>query len=139
MVFIKSVACFLAIPQGPEFEAVRGAVLGALKMSSVEPLELDDTSANLSPVISDMMESADFVIADVSKQSSNIFYVLGIADSLRKPTLMMAQRQASLQPDLQRRELLLYGAGEESKLAEYLHTWVGNVIERQRQRTVTRR
>jgi hypothetical protein len=139
MAFVPSVACFVAIPQGPEFDAVRRAVSEALTMSRVNVLELGDLSDNLSPVISDMMERADLVIADVSKQSSNIFYVLGIADSLRKPTLMMAQRQAPLQPDLQRRELLLYGVGEEPKLTEYLRSWVGDVIERQRQRNVIAR
>jgi len=139
MAFNPSIACFVAIPQSPEFDPVRRAVSQALEKSGVERLEAGDVSANLSPVTSDIIERADFVIAEVSTPNSNSFYVLGIADSLRKPTLMMAQRQAPLQADLLSREILLYGPGEEPKLTEYLRYWVGNVIERQRERSAPAR
>jgi hypothetical protein len=136
MAFNPSIACFVAIPQSPEFDAVRRAVSKALEKSGVERLEAGNVSASLSPVTSDIIERADFVIAEVSSPSSNSYYVLGIADSLRKPTLMMAQRQAELEADLRSREVLLYGPGDEPKLTEYLRSWVGDVIARQRQRNV---
>jgi len=140
MEFVPSLACFVAIPREPAFDAVRRAVSEALEQLKVERLEIGDMSGKLSPDISDTIARADFLIADASSQASNIFYILGIADSLRKPTLLMAQRQMPLQPDLQQRsELLLYGPGEEPKLTEYLRWWAENVIERQRQRSAPAR
>lgn len=128
-------SCFVDIPQTPEFDPVRRAVSQALQNSGIVPLESSDAPASLSPVTSDIIDRADFIVADVSQPSSNIFYLLGIADSLRKPTLLIAQRQAQLPPDMARREVLLYGPGEESKLTEYLGSWVSSVIEIQRQRS----
>jgi hypothetical protein len=136
MAFIKSLACFVAIPATPEFEAVRRAVSEALNQHQIERVVLEDLpSQDWAPVTSDIVERADFVIADVTSESSDIFYQLGMADALRKPTLVMAQRQIKLQGDLARHQLLLYRVGEESKLTEYLRSWVGEVIERQRQRS----
>ena len=129
------ISCFVDIPQAQEFDSVRQAVYQGLAKSGVEPLESSDAPASLSPVTSDIIERADFIIAEVSRPSSNIFYVLGIADSLRKPTLMLAQRQAELSPEMARREVLLYGPGEESKLTEYLGFWLSSVLEIQRQRS----
>ena len=140
MAFIRSLACFVAIPQSPEFQAVRQAVFEALDQFSVERLDLSYLSTNPStPVTSDIVERADFVIADVTSASSDVFYQLGIADALRKPTLMMAQREVTLQGDLNRHQLLLYRPGEEFKLTEYLRSWMAAIIERQQQRNAPAR
>lgn len=144
MAFVPSVACFVAIPQGPQFDAVRHAVSEALNQLKVDVQELgyvspNYVSPNLLPATSDLMEQADFVIADITSQSNDIFYELGVANALRKPTLLMAQQQVPLQGDLARYQLLLYRPGEEPKLTEYLRSWVGDVIERQRQRNVIAR
>jgi hypothetical protein len=136
MVFIKSVACFLAVPETAEFDAVRHAVSEALDEYQVERLRIDDvTGLPGLPIASDIIQRADFVIADVTSESSDIFYQLGVADALRKPTLVMAQREVALQGDLARHQLLLYRPGEELKLTEYLRSWVADAIERQRSRS----
>jgi hypothetical protein len=79
-----------------------------------------------------MMERVDFVIADVTNESANVFYELGLADALRKPTLIMAQKQVSLSGDLGRHKLLLYSPGEIPKLADYLRYWISNAISFER-------
>jgi hypothetical protein len=135
MVFIESSACFLAIPEGPGFEAVRKAVTEALDQFQVRSLDLGTLSPHSkAPNISDTVERVDFVIADVTSESADIFYQLGVADALRKPTLMMAQKQVSLPGDLGNHQLLLYGPEEVSKLVEYLRYWIPDVIAMQRQR-----
>ena len=135
-----SIGCFVAIPHEAEFEAVRRAVYEALEKSGVERVEFVSVSPNRwtspSSVTSDIVERADFVIADVTSQSANVIYELGIADALRKPKLIMAQHQVPLPFDLANDQLLLYRPGEETKLTEYLRSWVRDVIERQRQRNV---
>jgi hypothetical protein len=135
MAFIESSACFVAIPEGPAFEAVRRAVTEALEQFQVRPLDLGSLSAHSKASnTSDIVERVDFVIADVTSESGDVFYQLGVADALRKPTLMMAQKQVSLPGDLASHQLLLYGPEEVSKLVDYLRYWIPDVVAMQRQR-----
>ena len=122
----------MAIPEGPDFAAVREGVKQALDDSQVRVLEAGQPAASITANISDMMERVDFVIADVTNESANVFYELGLADALRKPTLIMAQKQVSLSGDLGRHKLLLYSPAEIPKLADYLRYWVSNAISFER-------
>jgi|ERR1700757_226900 hypothetical protein len=133
MAFIESPTCFVAIPEGPEFEAVRSAVMQALD-SHVRVLEAGQPAPSVTANTSDIMERVDFVIADVTKESADVFYLLGLADALRKPALIVAQKQVSLSGDLGRHKLVLYGSNEVPKLAEYLRYWVSNTISLERRK-----
>ena len=132
MPFIESPTCFVAIPEAPEFAAVREAVKRALDDSHVKPLESGEPSRSITSNTSSIMERVDFVIADVTNESADVFYQLGLADALRKPTLIMAQKQISLSGDLGRHKLLVYRPEEVAKLGDYLSFWVSNAISFER-------
>ena len=135
MAFVVSSACFVAIPEGPEFEGVRQAVTETLDEFAVRRLDLVSQFPGSSvPNISDIVDRVDFVIADVTTQSADIFYQLGVADALRKPALIMARKQVALPGDLARRQLLLYGPEEVSKLVDYLRYWISDAISLQRKK-----
>ncbi len=136
MAFTESPACFVTIPEGQEFDAVRHAVKAALDESQVRLLDSGSPSRSITSNTSDVMEQVDFVIADVTNESADIFYQLGLADALRKPVLIMAQKQVSLPGDLGHQRLLLYRPEEAPKLEDYLRYWISNAISFERRKTL---
>jgi len=137
MAFLESTSCFVAIPPGNEFAEVRQVVANALDdmhVTRLEPQTADETAQTSS---SDMLERADFVIADLTGPSKDILFDLGLAYALRKPVLMMAQGHVDLPADLAKQQLLLYRPQEVSKLAEYLRYWIPDVISLQRQKSAS--
>ncbi len=113
---------------------VRQTVTDALGEFQVEPLDvlkLEPGTAWAS-AIADMINQADFVIADVTGSPSNTVYELGIAYGLRKPALMLAQQQVSLPGDLALQQPLVYRADDLPKLREYLRYWIRDILSLQR-------
>jgi hypothetical protein len=79
------------------FEDYRGPVLKALSDAlseiGVEVLRFDEEvnpGASWANVITAAVRSADFVVVDVTRQNPNVFYELGFAHALRKPTILIA-------------------------------------------------
>lgn len=123
-------SCFVAIPSADEFTEVRKIVSACLADSHVTRLNPEDPSA----VSSELLERADFVIADVTGSDKYVLYALGAATSLRKPTFMMAQQQSDLPLDLATQQIVLYRPQDLGKLASYLRGWIPDVIALQRQK-----
>ncbi len=109
---------------------VRKIVSACLADLNVVPLNPEDPSAGSSQ----LLEQADFVIADVTDSDKFVLYVLGAATSLRKPTFMMAQQMSGLPLDLAHQQVVLYQPQELGKLSRYLREWIPDVIALQRQR-----
>lgn len=136
MPFLESSTCFVLIPEGDKFTAVRNVVTEALQKLDVRTLGSPSELPNLpaQSTTSDLLDRADFVIADVTDRSPSTFYVLGIADALRKPTLMLAQEQVPLPADLASQRLLVYRVDETAKLADYLGYWISDYMSMQKQK-----
>jgi hypothetical protein len=135
MAFVQSSACFVAIPRDPRFDSVRQVVAEALDESNVISVDIESQMPGSSVSnISETLERVDFVIADVTDEGSNTLYLLGVADGLRKPTLIMTQNRVPLPGDLARRQLLSYGPQEVSKLRDYLRYWIPDVMSLQLKR-----
>ena len=72
------------------------------------------------------IEQADIVIAEITPVNQNIFYELGYAHALRKPTILLAQRGAELPFDIRSYRVVFYndtigGKGEvERNLEKHL-------------------
>ena len=54
------------------------------------------------------IESADLVLADLSRRNANVFYEVGICHALHKPVLLLAQSIDDVPFDLRHRRVLLY-------------------------------
>src|SRR5947209_17712509 len=71
---------------------VLDAVRRALEEIGVEVFRFDDIGpgALWANAITDAVRSADFLVVDVTRQNPNVFYELGMAHALRKPTILLA-------------------------------------------------
>jgi hypothetical protein len=134
MAFRASPSCYLAIPSDPQFAAVREAVLEALRELDVEPVEASAPSKTSSP--NESLESADFVIADVTGSSRWVLYELGAANAWRKPALIISQAQNDVPPELGRLQVILYNLQQIRELGEYVRYWIKTTISVQRKRYV---
>jgi hypothetical protein len=54
------------------------------------------------------IEQADIVIAEITPANPNVFYELGYAHALGKPTILLAQREAKLPFDIQSFRVVFY-------------------------------
>jgi nucleoside 2-deoxyribosyltransferase len=68
------------------------------------------------------IESASLVIADLSEDSPNVWYELGFAHALRKPTILLVNRDAKFKipTDLEGQLFLPYRADDALALEEAL-------------------
>ncbi len=134
MPFLESSSCYIAIPAGQQFAEVRQVITQALEDMHITKLEAQTPDGKAWQSSSDLLERADFVIADLTGSNKTILFELGLAYALRKPTLMMSQESIELPGDLARQQVLLYRPQEVSKLSDYLHYWIPDVMTLQRQK-----
>jgi nucleoside 2-deoxyribosyltransferase len=71
-----------------------------------------------------VIEQSDSVIADVTSKQSNIYYELGLADAMRKPVLILAQKSQDVPPDFAGHRVLVYEPDDTEKLSRYLDYWI---------------
>jgi nucleoside 2-deoxyribosyltransferase len=66
--------------------------------------------AQWSNAISDAIQQADVIVADVSNTSPSVFYELGLARSLGKPMVILLSTEAkgALPPDLASYQIVTY-------------------------------
>lgn len=109
---MKKNRAIIIAPFDPSGEQVRDAVRRVLQELGIEVFRLDTlpVGSNLTYEIINGIEAADFIIADVSKQNPNVFYELGFAHALRKPTLLMTDQESlsSVPTDLSSNLYLIY-------------------------------
>jgi hypothetical protein len=78
------------------------------------------------------IEQAEIVIAEITPANPNVFYELGYAHALGKPTILLAQRESKLPFDIRSYRVVFYndtigGKGEvERDLRRHLDAIVGN-------------
>jgi nucleoside 2-deoxyribosyltransferase len=100
-------------------------VESALTDSSVVPLRVEEgfaPGAVWTNAVTDAIHQADLILADLSGKSPNVFYELGIAHALRKPTLLLVNTEAaqSLPSDLAGYNMLTYDPSDLSPLRRQL-------------------
>ena len=84
------------------------------KTLAVQPVRGDDvfTPTDILVDIWHSLNSADFVIADITGRNPNVLYELGIAHTLAKPVLIISRNAADIPIDLSTRRVILYGQSE---------------------------
>jgi nucleoside 2-deoxyribosyltransferase len=111
-------------------------VKAALAEAGIETISLDEDispGAMWASAITDAMYIADFVVVDLSTENPNIMYELGFAHALRKPTIILVSRRASISripSDLAGLPYLFYDPEEPTSLIRELRGWVRSLAAR---------
>jgi len=94
---------------------VLDAVRRALEEIEIEVFRLDNIAAGAlwANAITDAVRSCDLLVVDVTRQNPNVFYELGFAHAMRKPTILIASSEAtgSLPSDLAGFPYIVYEPG----------------------------
>lgn len=92
---------------------LRATIETTLRDHSIQPVSLDQ-QANAGSVwmsvVTDAIQTADLIVADVSRDSPYVLYELGFAHALRKPVLLLWNMASGtdLPSDLAGYQMLLY-------------------------------
>jgi nucleoside 2-deoxyribosyltransferase len=82
------------------------------------------------------IEDADVVIADCTGQNPNVFYELGMADSLRKPVILLTGEdpdKVKLPLDVRTRDFIVYDLNDHKSFLNRLDNALNNILFRQDQ------
>jgi hypothetical protein len=98
------------------FDAAGARVLDAVRRAllelNVEVFRFDniEPGASWANAITDAIRSSDFLVVDVTRQSANVFYELGFAHALRKPTILItsSEKSGALPSDLTGFQYIVY-------------------------------
>lgn len=102
---------FVIMPFDAGFDAVFDLVIRpSLESEGLEVLRADtlDTRQNILKDVIGGITNADLVVADISVANANVYYELGVAHGLRKPTLLLTQSVEEVPFDLRSYRLLVY-------------------------------
>lgn len=89
---MKTINALILSPMDSSYKRVRDTIQRTLRESGVSPVQIDDIirfGAQWANAVTDAIQKADFIVADVSRKNPNVLYELGYAHALRKPTLLM--------------------------------------------------
>jgi hypothetical protein len=106
------IRCFIVMPFSLDWsDDVHSTLSNACKTLGVQPVRGDDlfTPTDILADIWQSLNSADFVIADITGRNPNVLYELGIAHTLAKPVLIISRTAADIPIDLSTRRVILYG------------------------------
>jgi nucleoside 2-deoxyribosyltransferase len=118
-------------PMDLSYRQIRDTVRRVLTESGVRTIQIDEsfqsgTEWRLANAVTDAIQEADFIVADVSMKDPNVLYELGYAHALRKPTLLMLSidSKEEMPSDLAGYQMLTYNPRDiysiESQIIRFL-------------------
>ncbi len=115
---------FVAMPFAQEFMPVYVAIKDACLATGITPLRLDELSEP-GPIVNQMFReigAADFVVADVSSKNPNVYYEIGLAHCVRKPTILLVKQDEMHQVpfDVRHQRMITYNLGSIGALSAEL-------------------
>jgi hypothetical protein len=131
----RRASCFIVMPFSQEWSAdVHQILARACNAAGVRPVRGDDlfTPTDILEDIWQSINTADFVIADITGRNPNVLYELGIAHTLAKPVLILSQEAADIPIDLATRRVILYGQKADAwreDLARLIQEAIAKVVE----------
>lgn len=73
-----------------------------------------------------MILQSRFIIVNINGRNPNVFYELGIAQSIGKPTLILSKTINDIPFDISSQNMIIYNSSEE--LESHLHKTLRNVL-----------
>jgi hypothetical protein len=102
---------FMIMPFSPQFQSIyQDYIKPVIESCSLRISRADDFFTNKT-IIEDLWSAlarARLIIADCTGRNANVFYELGIAHTLGKPTILLAQTLSDLPFDIQGRRAIVY-------------------------------
>lgn len=119
---------FVAMPFKPEYDTLYQSIKAAADMAGMEARRVDEdvfAGSIISHILSSI-ESADFVVAEVSENNGNVYYEIGLAHCQKKPVVLLATDLGAIRFDLRDHRVIRYDAKDprsiEKPLARALST-----------------
>jgi len=109
---IKSNLVFVLTPFHPDFENVYQVIKKAcsdIKMTAIRSDEDYVKTDILKHIIKSIVE-ARVIVANLDGRNANVFYELGIAHALNKPTILLSNANDNVPFDVQGKYLILYNS-----------------------------
>jgi hypothetical protein len=109
------IRCFIVMPFSHDWsDEVHQTLATSCKASSIQSMRGDDvfTPTDILIDIWHSINTADFVIADITGRNPNVLYELGIAHTLAKPVLILSQSATDIPIDLSTRRVIIYTQNE---------------------------
>jgi len=108
---MKEEYCFVIMPFNPDMDEVytnciKPTVVG-LGLTCIRQDEVDVTG-NIVQGIVESIANAKLIIADLTLQRPNVFYELGIANSLGNNTIVLAQKMEDVPFDIKTYNAIIY-------------------------------
>lgn len=96
----RHLVCAVFMPMLPGYEAIRAVVLEAIDLAGATMWRLEDLmpDAEWQLWVTQSVETADIVLADVTDNNAFVMYELGVAHSHRTPTLLIVNRRNGVVP-----------------------------------------
>jgi len=131
---MRRIRSLVVTPFDAAGQRVLDAVSRGLLELGVEVFRFDniEPGASSANAFTDAVRSSDFLVVDVSRQNPNVYYELGFAHALRKPTILIASSEASggLPSDLAGFQFIVYDPGNLRGLVEHVRRAAKNFVAR---------
>lgn len=89
----KSLTCVVIAPLDAGAARVRDTLTRAVRELGLQVRDVADLAAESSMVtnVTRWIDEADFIVADVTRRNPNVFYEIGYAQALKKPTIYVVE------------------------------------------------
>lgn len=132
---IKKKARVLVItPFDASGERVRDTIYRALQELGLEVIRPESTFApgtNITEQIANSIDTADFVVVDITRQNPNVMYELGYAHALRIPTILImgSDTKSVLPAELAGYNYIVYDRSNLRELSERVRRTAKRLIQ----------
>ncbi len=119
---------------------MREVIAETLRENGVEPILVEEQIAagqSLDEAVQEAIESADFVLVDVTGANPNVLFELGFARALRKPVLTLVQSSVDKVPmTLGTYLYFVYDPDDLDSLRYVLEQWIDRTVIPRREAAV---
>ncbi|MBQ7067132.1 MAG: hypothetical protein IJN92_09975 [Lachnospiraceae bacterium] len=114
--------CFFVMPFAQEYENLYDTLSLYLENQNYKPVRVDKNSEASVPIITLILNgiaTSQYIIVDISESNANVFYELGIAQTLKEPNnIFIIKEKAAKTPfDIQHLQYISYDKNNLKKLA----------------------
>lgn len=115
---------FIIMPFDVKYDVVYSAIQVACERADLLPVRADEIK-EIGPIINhifDSIENSDFIIAEISEKNQNVYYEVGVAHCMGKPTILLAMEglEKELPFDVKHNRVVFYNKERPDKLVEEL-------------------
>src|SRR5688572_6266796 len=131
----KKTALVLGGIAGPAANDLKVVINDTLRDLDVELMSIEDSSptATVTAGMTGAIQKADVIVADVTNGSPNVWYELGYAQALRKPTMLLLSTKAigaSIPSDLTGSHMIVYDPEDVSRVRPQIQRFLERQIVR---------